>query len=343
VQAATKRTLATIIVDERLATNPLFDDVAPTYFPARLPDAVRALAADHPLRHELVAMLVANDIVDRLGPTWVHELTRQTGRHHDEVIMATWLAREVCDAAAFFRDVDTHAGVVVIDTLRRVRSEFRELMGRLTRRYLGMLADGADANTVATRDAAVQAEVREVIAQIGSPRQRRLRYETAGRLIDDLVDERIAMTVGAADELALVGAAAELAERIHATTGLPPDVPVCLDTVLRLTEATGLDRLTDALETVPVTTPWEQRQRVTLEAEAVELALEAVHHGTIRAGNYQHAIGSFRDAAGPSLQVARRMTQGDIASDGMARIDVTLAAFRSAIAAAAAAPVTPAD
>ena len=64
------------------------------YFPTALRERFRAQIAAHPLRREIVATVVANDVVNRGGPTFVHELQAHTGRSAAEIARAYRIARE---------------------------------------------------------------------------------------------------------------------------------------------------------------------------------------------------------------------------------------------------------
>ncbi|MFM7067900.1 MAG: NAD-glutamate dehydrogenase domain-containing protein [Actinomycetes bacterium] len=75
-----------------------------------VPEGLRAIAGDllvdHPLRRELVATRLVNEVVDRMGVTWVHETSRTTRRATSEVLGAYWMARSTADIGAWWNAID---------------------------------------------------------------------------------------------------------------------------------------------------------------------------------------------------------------------------------------------
>src|SRR5206468_5342127 len=82
-----------------LPDDPLLEAYLVGYFPAvvgeRFADAVHA----HPLRREIVVTEVANTLVDEMGATFVHRVTRDTGATVAEAVRAWAIAWEVVDGA----------------------------------------------------------------------------------------------------------------------------------------------------------------------------------------------------------------------------------------------------
>ena len=66
-----KRSVAEALLESTLIDDPHFRVDLAEYFPARLSERFPDLLDEHPLRRELVAMLLANSVVNALGVTWV--------------------------------------------------------------------------------------------------------------------------------------------------------------------------------------------------------------------------------------------------------------------------------
>jgi glutamate dehydrogenase len=88
----------------RLATTPLVEDpylidhfLGP-YFPQEISSAFSSEIPLHGLRHELVATLIVNDMVDLMGSVFVFELMRDHGIAEDEAMRAFLIAEGVLDA-----------------------------------------------------------------------------------------------------------------------------------------------------------------------------------------------------------------------------------------------------
>ena len=87
----------------RLGTTPLAEDpyliehFLKPYFPPHIASAFSGDIAHHGLRHELVATLIVNEMVDLMGLLFVFELMRDYGVREDEAVRAFLIAEGVLD------------------------------------------------------------------------------------------------------------------------------------------------------------------------------------------------------------------------------------------------------
>jgi len=87
----------------RLGTTPLAEDsylierFLRPYFPLQISTAFSSEIAQHGLRHELVATLIVNEMVDLMGSVFVFELMRDYGVREDEAVSAFLIAEGVLD------------------------------------------------------------------------------------------------------------------------------------------------------------------------------------------------------------------------------------------------------
>src|SRR5947199_7092657 len=65
------------------------------YFPAPLPERYERHMQEHRLRREIIATVVANQLVDRAGTTFVFRLREETGAPPSLLARAYAVAREV--------------------------------------------------------------------------------------------------------------------------------------------------------------------------------------------------------------------------------------------------------
>jgi glutamate dehydrogenase len=104
--AYAKRSLEETIRESALPDDPYLDHEIRGYFPPAIVERFGHLIAQHPLRRELIATLVANDIVNSVGITWSSRLAAETGAEPDEVARAYWIARHVTGAVPRWADVE---------------------------------------------------------------------------------------------------------------------------------------------------------------------------------------------------------------------------------------------
>ena len=76
------------------------------YFPPALRDRFAAQIAAHPLRREIIATVVANDVVNRGGLTFVHDLAARTGRGVGEIARAYRIVREAYGLPALWAAIE---------------------------------------------------------------------------------------------------------------------------------------------------------------------------------------------------------------------------------------------
>ena len=60
----------------------------------------------HPLRREIIATIVVNDVINSMGITFVARMAAETGRRADEICRAFLIAREVSQARKHWDDVE---------------------------------------------------------------------------------------------------------------------------------------------------------------------------------------------------------------------------------------------
>ena len=76
------------------------------YFPAALRDRLAAQIATHPLRREITATVVTNDLVNRAGMTFVDEMRSRTGRTAPEAARAYAIVRDVFDLTPLWAEIE---------------------------------------------------------------------------------------------------------------------------------------------------------------------------------------------------------------------------------------------
>src|SRR5258707_3835592 len=70
------------------------------YFPPALRERFAAQIAAHPLRREITATLVTNDVVNRAGITFIHDMRARTGRDAPDIARGYRIVREVFELPA---------------------------------------------------------------------------------------------------------------------------------------------------------------------------------------------------------------------------------------------------
>ncbi|MCX7305918.1 MAG: NAD-glutamate dehydrogenase [Hyphomicrobiales bacterium] len=94
------------IVASDVPDDPHFDHDLKAYFPDRMDRKFAADIASHRLRREIIARVVANDLINRGGPYFVTRLMDATGRGARDVVRAFAVVRDGFGLPALYREID---------------------------------------------------------------------------------------------------------------------------------------------------------------------------------------------------------------------------------------------
>ena len=104
--AYVKNTLAEDLIESDFPDDPQLEDDLFGYFPKILRTRFRDEIVHHRLRRELIATVAANDLVNRTGITFPHELAARTGRGVGDVARAYMIVRQIFDLDVLWADID---------------------------------------------------------------------------------------------------------------------------------------------------------------------------------------------------------------------------------------------
>ncbi|WP_256751905.1 NAD-glutamate dehydrogenase [Mesorhizobium sp. Mes31] len=104
--AYAKIVLFSDIVASDAPDEPHFDRDLMDYFPARMAKKFASEIHGHRLRREIIARVVANDLVNRGGPSFVNRLQEATGRSVADVVRTFAVVRDGFALPALYREID---------------------------------------------------------------------------------------------------------------------------------------------------------------------------------------------------------------------------------------------
>ncbi|MFZ3236185.1 MAG: NAD-glutamate dehydrogenase [Stellaceae bacterium] len=235
------------------------------YFPAALQDRLGAQIPTHPLRRELTATVVTNDLVNRAGITFVADMRARTGRPVPEIARAYLVVRDIFELPRLWAAIEALDDRVPSRVQTEMLLEIAAVVERaatwlLQRRRIDLAGDSA-------RLAPHVRDLAGALAELLPARDRTIADERAQRLVAAGVPESLAARVGAMIFLAPALDIADLAERSNQP----------LDRAARVYYAVGvrfaLDEMRAAARRLPAETQW---QRLAVEATIDDfLALQA--------------------------------------------------------------------
>ncbi|HQR22142.1 MAG TPA: NAD-glutamate dehydrogenase, partial [Burkholderiaceae bacterium] len=313
------------LFDELLASDlpedPWVANALVRYFPQRLHGAFAADIERHPLRREIIATVVLNEMVNRVGPSFPYQMTSSTGASPAQVVRAYLLTREV------FALVPTWAAVEALDNqvADDVQAELLMELGRRTVRAttwflrarrlaepmvqtIGRFAPAATALLAYLREASVQASCRAPLLELHA------RYLQQG------VPEPLAFDVAAAATSVAALDLAEVAEGTHQP----------LDTVaathFAIGDALGLARVRAQVSALPSDDYWQALAKAAASDELASLQRQLTADALAAGG-----LEPWQRAQTAPLERARRLL-GELAeskSADLAMISVALRELRN--------------
>ncbi|HZD17241.1 MAG TPA: NAD-glutamate dehydrogenase domain-containing protein, partial [Actinomycetota bacterium] len=108
--AHAKQGLANALLASSLPDSQYLAQDLRAYFPPEVVSRFEHLLPEHPLRRELVATLVANDVVNSQGITFVSRMVEKTGADASDVVRAYRIARDVTGAVHRWEAIEALVG-----------------------------------------------------------------------------------------------------------------------------------------------------------------------------------------------------------------------------------------
>jgi glutamate dehydrogenase len=133
VMAYCKIHLYASLLESDLPEDPYLAHDLERYFPPPLPDRYAEQMRGHRLRREIIATVVANQLVDRAGTTFAFRLGEETGAPGSILARAYAVAREVFEMRSFWNAIEELDNEVEAKVQLEMLIEGRRLVERATR------------------------------------------------------------------------------------------------------------------------------------------------------------------------------------------------------------------
>ena len=291
------------------------------YFPKRLHVEFATDIERHPLRREIIATVVLNEMVNRVGPSFPHQMTSSTGSTPAQVVRAYLLTREVFALESTWASIEALDNVVADQTQAELLMELGRRTVRATTWFLRSRRLGEPmAHAIERLSAAARGLMQYLRAAPASASWQVPIKELQARFIQQRVPEPLAFEVAAA---ATSLAALDLAE--VAESSQQP-----LDTVasayFAIGDALGLARLRAQVSALPSDSYWQALAKAASSDDLAslqrQLTADALQAGGLEPWQKSQAI---------PLDRARRMLSelADAKSADLAMLSVALRELRN--------------
>jgi glutamate dehydrogenase len=252
-----KSDLAVRLSDSDLPASSSLADLLDQYFPGAITERFGALVRDHRLRDQLVATLLANDVINHLGINSVSRTVHQLGCSVSQVAGGYWIARQVSGAAADWRCIEDLDDTLAPGLQRELKEPVDALVASYTRRYASRrLPDDLQARI--ERDRAAFLELEDTWPSDPPPGVAAERRDLVKAVVDEGLDEKVAQRLVARPDLAYVPDVADIAaER---------DRPVAqvAEAFIQVGRELPLDRIRVKINATTPEGRWQQWEQKTL-------------------------------------------------------------------------------
>src|SRR5439155_1503751 len=304
--AYAKISLKTALLASRLPGDPYLEHDLAAYFPARVVERFGHLLAEHPLRRELIATVLANDVVDSQGITFVSRAVAETGAEPADVARAFRIARAVTGADDRWTEIEELDGVIDPVLQNELLAGVDWLVEKTSRWYL-QNAPGVDLGATIAADAPGFAELNAHLGEVVSASSRAAREEAAAQLIARGSPETLARRH--VFQPALVHAPDIVA--VARVGGLPiADVARAFSSI---GDVLHLDWLEGQLDRLAAGSRWERWALNAVEDDLLVVRREAVARALASAdgGGVGDAAVAEGEARAASVDAAAKVADGD--------------------------------
>jgi glutamate dehydrogenase len=258
VMAYCKIRLYADLLESDLPEDPHLAHDLERYFPSPLPERYSERMREHRLRREIIATVVANQLVDRAGTTFAFRLGEETGAPASMLARGYAVAREVFGMRSFWEEVESLDNKVDASKQLEMLSEGRKLVERATRWLVRTNPRAIDIEATARRYAPGVKMLGRALPEALDGRDREAFDERASNLLDAGVPRDLATRVGAMPRLLAVFDIVEVAN----ATGRDPE-PV-MSTYFTLGGQIVLTWLRDRIIELPRANRWQALSRAAM-------------------------------------------------------------------------------
>lgn len=298
--AYAKMSLNAAALDSALPDDPYFGEALLGNFPRALVERFRPALEHHRLRREIVATMLSNDVVNRMGASFAHRLADDQGIPLGEVLGAYAAAREIVGAGAYWRAIDEIDERLPAAVTIRCAHQTADLVRHVAAWIVSArFMQPPDIGALVSRYAPALTRLERMLPEM-LPRTYRDEYDRQlAALLGDAVPEALARRLTATKAL---GSAPDIVDVAgHAKVSLEEAAA----TYFQLGERLRLPWLLPAIAHLKVSGPWQALARGKLREDAYlalrDLAREALNSGGIevwskaRAGRLESALGRLTE------------------------------------------------
>ncbi|MDT7725544.1 MAG: glutamate dehydrogenase [Actinomycetota bacterium] len=136
LMAHVKLELKDRLVATDLPESEVFSRLLPSYFPNPLRERYEPAIFEHPLKRQIITTLVANEVVDGAGISFVFRLSEEMNATANDAVRAYAVVSNVYDLPSLWTEINKLDNVVTTDVADAMMLETRRLLDRAARWFL---------------------------------------------------------------------------------------------------------------------------------------------------------------------------------------------------------------
>jgi glutamate dehydrogenase len=269
IMAYSKQQLTKDLLASDLPDSPEFSDDLRDYFPTPIVDRFGDYIVRHPLRRELIATIVANQVLNSQGSTFVSRLEAEMGASPAQIVRAYRIAREVTLAGQRWAAIEELTGILDPAVQREMLLGVDDLVETITRVFIAQPSDASMSELIDLYGKGFN-ELSGEIQSIGPKRWQVQNNEAAQELIDHGAPPELAYRHAYQDELVHGTDIVDVAN----TTGRP--VLDVAKAFFRAGQSFHIDWLERQLDGLPADTRWQRWARLSLAYDLMALRRQIV-------------------------------------------------------------------
>lgn len=255
------------LLQSRLLQDPYLDRYAQAYFPRLMRDKFASAIAEHPLKREIIATCVANDMLNKLGATFVHFLCSERAVAAAEVVRSFLLAQAIFDLDPLWRAVDALDGQVASELQLQLLARIGAVAQRTTRWVMRAGQHGASLHVLIDRFAPAERALASRLEQ-DLPATTRSSWQLArDELVNSGVAQDMATRLASFEHLYPTLMLAELAQSLGQSLERTAQIYFGVD------EQLGVAAWRTQVDRLPTDTLWQTQARASARDEVFASAL----------------------------------------------------------------------
>ena len=321
--AYAKRSLYEALLESDLIDHPHFLADLRSYFPQPVMARFGHLVEEHPLRRELIATVLANQVTNSEGITFVIRLMDQTGADPGMVVKAYRIARAITGAQRRWGELESEVGSLEPGLIRSLLDNVDWLVETTTRWFLNNPPGQGQIDEAIAAFATDFETLSESIGAMGAAAWQEARTSTAKSLVSRGVPEAIARDHAFIEDLVHGPDIIELAQHTGRSVAEVSGV------FFRLGRAIRIDWLEQQVSEIEPADRWERLAKQAAASDLVSLRRRVAEKVLARAGSrgprdaVRQYLSERAEAHGRTLVFMRQL-----AAEGVDSVDAVIVATR---------------